>query len=242
MKKTGQSCPLCLGPDTPLFFSSVGSPHERDFHLCQVCDLMFVPARFHLDEEAEVERYRQHNNDPSDEGYREFLSRLMLPLIDRLTNGASGLDYGAGPGPALAIMMRESDFDVRLYDPHFHPDKAALCGAYDFITCSETADHFSRPRAEFDTFERILRPGGWLGIMTGMLDSWSEFPEWYYHRDPTHISFYSEKTMAWMAETYSGEIFSPRPNVTLFAKSINRYFPDGIQCFHKHTILRQSRL
>ena len=22
----------------------------------------------------------------------------------------------------------------------------------------------------------------------------------------------------------------------------NRYFPDGIQCFHKHTILRQSRL
>ena len=24
--------------------------------------------------------------------------------------------------------------------------------------------------------------------------------------------------------------------------SLNRYFPDGIQCFHKHTILRQSRL
>ena len=23
---------------------------------------------------------------------------------------------------------------------------------------------------------------------------------------------------------------------------LNRYFPDGIQCFHKHTILRQSRL
>ena len=23
---------------------------------------------------------------------------------------------------------------------------------------------------------------------------------------------------------------------------ISRYFPDGIQCFHKHTILRQSRL
>ena len=26
------------------------------------------------------------------------------------------------------------------------------------------------------------------------------------------------------------------------ASSFSRYFPDGIQCFHKHTILRQSRL
>ena len=26
------------------------------------------------------------------------------------------------------------------------------------------------------------------------------------------------------------------------ARRVSRYFPDGIQCFHKHTILRQSRL
>ena len=162
MKKTGQSCPLCLGPDTPLFFSSVGSPHERDFHLCQVCDLMFVPACFHLDEEAEVERYRQHNNDPSDEGYREFLSRLMLPLIDRLTNGASGTGLwgrprsGAGDHDEGRVTSTSGSTD-----PHFHPDKAALCGGPTTSSPAPRPPNISRARrAEFDTFERILRPWG----------------------------------------------------------------------------------
>ena len=31
-------------------------------------------------------------------------------------------------------------------------------------------------------------------------------------------------------------------SVYLRGDDLNRYFPDGIQCFHKHTILRQSRL
>ena len=33
-----------------------------------------------------------------------------------------------------------------------------------------------------------------------------------------------------------------RPFKGIAARGFNRYFPDGIQCFHKHTILRQSRL
>ncbi len=33
-----------------------------------------------------------------------------------------------------------------------------------------------------------------------------------------------------------------RRDVLALAYAVSRYFPDGIQCFHKHTILRQSRL
>ena len=36
--------------------------------------------------------------------------------------------------------------------------------------CSETAEHFREPRVEFARFDALLRPGGVLGVMTGMLE------------------------------------------------------------------------
>ena len=107
---------------------------------------------------------------------------------------------------------------MRTYDPLFHPDESALEETYDFITCTETAEHFSSPRDEFDRLQALLKPLGWLGVMTGMLEDWSEFGDWYYHRDPTHISFFSRRTMSWIADRYSWKARFPRPNVVLFHK------------------------
>ena len=39
-----------------------------------------------------------------------------------------------------------------------------------------------------------------------------------------------------------GVMATPPYYVPIDQGTLNRYFPDGIQCFHKHTILRQSRL
>ena len=214
-----QACPLCGSEATRLIFTSSEKGGGRDFHLCSVCDLVFVPRRFHLDHRAERARYLEHNNDPDDEDYRAFLSRLMAEITPYLRPGAKGLDYGAGPGPALAMMLREAGFDMRLYDRFFHTDESALEDTYDFVTCTETAEHFSQPRREFDRLQGLLRPSGVLGIMTGMLDSWQDFADWYYHRDPTHVSFYSRRTMQWIAERYSWEARFPRQNVVLFRKA-----------------------
>jgi hypothetical protein len=207
-------CPLCGLEDAAPFFRS----RTREFERCARCDMVFVPARFHLDEKGQLERYLTHNNDPADVEYRRFLSRLLDSLRPYLRPGMVGLDYGAGPGPALAIMMREEGFDVRVYDPFFHPDGSALQTSYDFITCTETAEHFSDPLRDFQRLDGMLRPSGWLGVMTGMLDSWDNFPGWHYHRDPTHICFYSSETMAWIGERLSWEVLLPRPNVVLFHK------------------------
>ena len=65
----------------------------------------------------------------NDAGYRRFLSKLADPLMARLAPGARGLDYGCGPGPALAAMLREAGHEVALYDPFFAPDPAPLSGA-----------------------------------------------------------------------------------------------------------------
>ena len=70
---------------------------------------------------------------------------------------------------------------------------------YDFITCTETAEHFYDPFKEFNTFNDLLKPGGWLGIMTSFLTTDDKFENWYYRRDPTHVTFYCEKTFQVMA-------------------------------------------
>ena len=114
--------------------------------------------------------------------------------------------------------MRENGFDIRLYDPLFHPDELALHRSYDFITCTETVEHMSDPIRDFRVMDRILRPSGWIGVMTGMLDSWDDFPNWYYHRDPTHICFYSKWTMEWIGRLFCWQVLWPRQNVVLFHK------------------------
>ena len=214
-----EPCPLCLSPDAAPFHISREKSMERDFFLCPRCDLVFVPGKYHIGAEAEKERYLTHNNDPADEDYRGFLDRLLSPLQHHLPAGASGLDYGAGPGPALLLMLRERGFEASMYDPYFHPDAAALERTYDFITCTETLEHFAAPRKELDTFQALLKPSAWMGVMTGMLESWTDFADWYYHRDPTHVSFYSRKTMDWISRQYRWEALFPRPNVVLFHKS-----------------------
>ena len=86
-----------------------------------------------------------------------------------------------------------------LYDPYFASDAAPLERTYDFITCTETVEHFYQPAKEFQRFDRLLRCDGWLGIMTEMLESDEDFVDWWYHSEPTHVCFYKRETMAWIA-------------------------------------------
>ena len=211
-----EPCPLCTCPKTSLFHRSSLKNLKRDYIRCQFCNLIFVPKIFHLSLTEQKERYLQHNNDPTDPKYREFLSRFSSELVPKLPPGSKGLDYGSGPEPALALLLKESGFAVDTYDLFFQRDKSVLSKSYNFVTCTETIEHFSQPRQEFRTLYSMLKPKGWLGIMTSMVTDISRFPDWYYHRDPTHIAFYSEKTMLFIADMFNLSIFFPRENVILF--------------------------
>jgi len=171
--------------------------------------------------EEERAHYRTHRNDAGDPGYRAFLARVADPLAARLAPGAEGLDYGAGPGPALAAMLRERGFPTAVYDPFFAPDADALRRTYDFVTCTETAEHFHAPGDEFARLDGLLRPGGILAVMTEMLEDGRDFAAWRYARDPTHVSFYRPRTMRWIAEKHEWTMESPGRNVFLFLKSVS---------------------
>jgi hypothetical protein len=207
-------CPLCHSDRVHPFAQA----HDRHYFDCAACRLIHVAPGQRPDPRQELARYQTHENDPESPGYREFLSRLVDPLVERLAAGAEGLDYGSGPGPTLSVMMIEKGFPTEIYDPFFAPDPDALSRTYDFITCSETAEHFFRPGMELRRLNALLRPGGWLGIMTQIFTDDEPFEDWWYARDPTHVCFYRTETMEWIAERFGWTLELPHPTVALFRK------------------------
>ncbi|MDX1558264.1 MAG: class I SAM-dependent methyltransferase [Marinobacter sp.] len=171
-----------------------------------------------LSPEQEREIYQLHDNDPSDPGYRKFLSKLTEPLLGRLPPGARGLDFGCGPGPALAHMLEAEGMVVSLYDPYFYPSTPVLAQTYDFITCTEVVEHLNAPAAVFRELDRMLRPGGWLGVMTCFQTDDDRFDNWHYRRDPTHVVFYRESTFELLANRFGWQLEIPRKDVALFRK------------------------
>ena len=189
------ACPLCRSRQNALFHQDRQRPYWR----CRICRLVFVPSDCHLSLQAEKAEYDRHQNLADDDGYRRFLSRLADPLRARLVSGARGLDFGSGPGPALAAMLVAAGYDVTLYDPFYAADPAALSGPYDFITASEVLEHLRRPGPELARLYRLLTPGGLLGIMTKRVIDRERFARWHYIRDPTHVCFFSRETFIWLA-------------------------------------------
>lgn len=208
------TCPLCLSR-APL---PLGRAHDRPCFECSQCRLAFVAPEHRPSPEVERARYETHENDLRDPGYRQFLDRVRLPLVERLPPGAEGLDYGAGPGPALSVMLDESGYPTAIYDPFFAPDAAPLQRTYDFITCTETIEHMFDPARELDQLDALLRPGGWLGIMTEVRDPDQPLDSWWYVRDPTHVCFYQSATLEWIARDRGWHLERPHRNVALYRK------------------------
>jgi SAM-dependent methyltransferase len=189
-------CPLCGGADTTGYHADA----RRTYRLCRACGFVFVPPAYHLDPAAERAEYDRHDNAVDDPGYRRFLARLTAPVTERVPPPARGLDFGCGPGPALAAMLREAGFDMAVFDPFYAPDASVLAPGFDFITATEVVEHLREPGAELRRLRALLRPGGWLGIMTKLVLDRERFAAWHYIRDPTHIGFFSRATWQWWAE------------------------------------------
>jgi SAM-dependent methyltransferase len=213
---TPATCPVCHSQAIE-FLSSI---ERLDYWRCPDCEARFLDPRHYLSRQDEYRHYLNHENDPADPRYRRFLARLAMPLLRKLPARSSGLDYGCGPGPALAAMLREAGHTVALYDPFFYPDPAPLDELYDFVTCTETAEHFHRPAAEFDRLATLLRPGGWLGVMTCFQTDDARFAGWHYRKDPTHVVFYREATLRHIAAWRGLRCEIPAKDVALMQKPL----------------------
>jgi hypothetical protein len=212
----GSHCPLCGSGRSDL--EVVATAHGRRYRACPACGLVSVRPSDRPDPAEEAAHYATHRNDPTDPGYRTFLDRVARPLIERLPPGARGLDYGCGPGPALVAMLCERGFPTVGWDPLHAAVPALLAQRYDFVTCTEVAEHFFDPAAEFARIDGLIRPGGWLAVMTEPWTPGTDWGSWRYARDPTHVCFYSERTFRWLANRFGWTLELPEARVALFGK------------------------
>ncbi|MBD1387879.1 class I SAM-dependent methyltransferase [Neiella sp. HB171785] len=189
-------CPLCLN-------QAIDHYHQdkaRDYFQCRRCQLVFVDRASLPPLSAEKAVYDCHQNDVDDPGYRRFLNRTAEPLLEQINAQSNGLDFGCGPGPALAAMFTEQGHSMATYDPIFAPDQTPLSRQYDFVTCTEAIEHFHYPHQEWQTLLKLVRPGGYLAIMTKLVVNQQRFSQWHYKLDPTHVSFFSRATFEYLAQ------------------------------------------
>jgi hypothetical protein len=110
---------------------------------------------------------------------------------------------------------------VELFDSYYFPDRSVLAGDYDFVTATEVIEHLHQPGRELARLWELLRPGGWLGIMTKLVRDPAAFAAWHYIRDPTHVCFFSRRSLRWWARRQHADLEFIGEDVILLRK------PDG---------------
>ena len=208
------NCPLCGSNHIESYFSN----KDSKYLICSECELVFSSDEFHLNETEEKSRYDLHRNNPKDERYRKFLSKIFNPVLRCLSPGDVGLDFGSGPGPTLSLMFSEQGYKVDLFDKFYANNESIFNNKYNFITSSEVVEHLGNPGVELNRLFNMLDNGGVLAIMTQMLSSDINFSSWHYKDDPTHVCFFSKNTMKYLAKSWQVDVSFYGDDVALFFK------------------------
>lgn len=215
MRSAPMVCPLCAGRS-----GEIPGAGPRVLAHCAQCDLVFVPREEHDSPEQERARYETHQNTIDNAGYVSMFERFISLLVERGRGIQTIVDYGCGPGPVLVELLRRRGFEAVGYDPFFAPD-ADMSGPFDAVVSTETFEHFASPGLELQRISRMIRPGGILAVMTLFHPGpdAEKLGNWWYARDPTHVSFYSPATARWIAGRFNYDVvFCDDRQIVLFRR------------------------
>jgi SAM-dependent methyltransferase len=211
-----QYCPLCQKTNAvkPYFTNTTG----QLFYSCADCGFIFRSPESFLTKGENEARYKLHQNDVLDKGYQNFLRPVVNAVLSKQSPLEQGLDYGCGPESVIQYLLLEAGFQMETYDPLFHPEEEILNQRFDYVTCTEVVEHFEKPLEEMSKIKRLLKPLGRLYIKTSLTDAVHDFPRWHYHRDPSHVSFFSRKSFEFIQAKlgFAGVAFK-EPDITIFS-------------------------
>lgn len=212
-------CPLCGSNNINGFERFRVAKETRNYFLCENCNLVFMRPEDRLSADEERRRYKLHNNQYEDERYRLFLNQTAGAVSASCSPGQLGLDYGCGPEPVLAQMLNERGFKVNHFDPLFFPSETCLDTQYDFVSCTEVIEHAHEPHKLLSSLVSCVAGNGRIFIMTGLRKPESAFSKWWYTKDPTHVGFYSEYTLQFIAQAFGLSIERYSEQVTVYTKN-----------------------
>ncbi len=187
-------CKICQSPITQQTVLKNG----KIYHHCHQCDFSYLDPQFHLSPTKEKLRYDQHQNTSDNTKYTEIFKRFIETAIAPYPV-TRVLDYGCGPNPVLATMLKEHGYNSDIYDPYYFPTEPQA-ESYDLITSTEVFEHLRNPLETLNHILKLLKSNAYLTIMTKFLCPIDQFSSWRYKDDTTHISFYSPKTFSQISD------------------------------------------
>ncbi len=193
-----RGCKICAAGTKPLW----DEQFKISYFFCSRCQYIFIDEKEIVSPEQEIALYKQHNNTLENEGYvnmfEAFISKTILPYQERIKRV---MDFGCGPGPVLAELLKRRGFEVDVYDPYFYPETIFEQRNYDLITATEVFEHLKDPLETARLLRGHLNPCGILAVMTLFHPGEaSAFKKWWYRHDPTHISFFQPQTFKALAD------------------------------------------
>lgn len=211
-----QECPICSYISSAKIYSNATS---QDYWFCTNCYLIWLDASYFLNAENESARYQLHNNSINESGYVNFLENAIRPTLPFISTKNIGLDFGCGPSPVLAQILKQKNIPCYYYDPFFFPDMPEI-NTFDFIFATECFEHFYHPKKTIDKIISLLSQNGILTIMTEMWLDKSHFSNWYYTKDPTHVCFFHQKTFDFLAQLYHLQyLYNNQKRILIFKKT-----------------------
>ena len=201
------ACPVCLGRAEA--FTTIAA---RRYLRCPTCQARFLDPAHFLSPDAEHAHYLHHENEVDDPRYRRFLSKLADPLMARLPRAQTGWTTAAAPVLRWPRCCQRRGTAWRFTTRSSRRTPRRLSRSYDFITCTEVAEHFHHPAAEFARLRAMVRPGGWLAVMTCFQTDDARFATGITARTPRmwcstgpRRSSYLARAWGWRCEIPAGE-------------------------------------
>jgi SAM-dependent methyltransferase len=198
-------CPLCRAGDCRLFHTD----RLRHYYLCPQCDLVFVPSIEQVSIDEERSRYARHDNTLANAGYRTFLGEIADAVCGLPYTVPAILDFGSGENRVLEALLADHGYRCASYDPLYDIGIEALAETYDIVVMCEVIEHLRTPADEFARVKKLLRPKGCLVLRTRIRPNDGAFRTWWYKEDPTHIGFYSVKSLERVAKILGADELMP---------------------------------
>lgn len=203
--------------------------HEKTgnkFFCCNNCDFIAKDEQASLSLQDEFCVYERHNNSIDDPKYNDFFKVFIAAAVEGfLGKERNGCDFGSGPSPVLAMILeRDYNCKIDIYDKFYSPNKIYQGKKYNFITSTEVVEHLDNPLEYFRLFSQLIKDDGFISIMTLFHPKDDEkFADWFYIRDNSHTSFFTPKTMEYIANLTSLKVvFCNNHRFITFKKNTNK--------------------
>lgn len=210
---TSIPCRVCQSP-SELFYEDT-----RKFFKCPQCWLVFT---LEMAENPVAEKHYKEQWGTADPNYWKEQVDGALEIINQYLTPTKILDFGAGSGE-ITHEMRIRGLNVTPLEPMingFLKDQN-FSQEFDVILAIEVIEHLPNLWEELKELNKVLVEGGIILISTALTNKFIDTPQaaesfrqWWYKDDPTHVSFFCNKTIAtlgqlggWKAEAFENIAF-----------------------------------